>query len=56
MLKAFPHHTPFATLAPDSPTAHNDKIPSLSELYCEMALASASPNPARKHSVRLLEV
>lgn len=47
MLKAFPHHTPFATLTPDGPTAHNDKIPSLSELYCDdgPGLSLAKPCP-----------
>lgn len=47
MLKAFPHHTPLAKLTPDSPTAHNEKMPSLSELYCDdgigLSLAKSCP-------------
>jgi hypothetical protein len=56
MLKAFPRHTPFATMTPGSPTAHNEKTLPCASCLLMMALASASPNLSRKHSVRLSEV
>lgn len=49
MLKAFPHHTPFATLTPDSPTDHNNEIPSLDELYCDDGLSLSLAKPCPKN-------
>lgn len=54
MMKAFPHHTPFTPLKPDSPTAYNKKT--TPRASCIVMIALASPNVAQKHSVRLSEV
>lgn len=39
MLKAFPRHTPFATLTPDSTTAHKERNPP--RACCIVTTASA---------------